>query len=86
VVEEMRKRAQVKKADAVYDLGGGDGRILVPAARKYGCRAVGDERDRRCAEPDAALRRLAAASRSRPRASSRGAIRSSQGGKQDARG
>jgi hypothetical protein len=50
VVEEMLKLAGVKKADVVYDLGCGDGRILVTAARKYGCRAVGYELDRRLVE------------------------------------
>src|SRR5262249_34703519 len=50
VVEEMLKLAQVKKTDTVYDLGCGDGRILITAARKYGCRAVGYELDRRYAE------------------------------------
>jgi ribosomal protein L11 methylase PrmA len=32
----------------VYDLGCGDGRIVVAAAKKYGCRAVGFDLDRRC--------------------------------------
>jgi len=41
VVEEMLKLAGVKKGDVLYDLGSGDGRIAVAAARKYGIRAVG---------------------------------------------
>lgn len=41
VVEKMLEMAQVKKEDLVYDLGCGDGRIVVTAAKKYGCRAVG---------------------------------------------
>jgi predicted O-methyltransferase YrrM len=41
VVEKMLEVAQVKKTDLVYDLGCGDGRIVVTAAKKYGCKAVG---------------------------------------------
>jgi cyclopropane fatty-acyl-phospholipid synthase-like methyltransferase len=41
VVDKMLEMAQVKKSDLVYDLGCGDGRIVVTAAKKYGCRAVG---------------------------------------------
>ncbi len=41
VVEKMLELAEVRKGDLVYDLGCGDGRIVVTAARKYGCRAVG---------------------------------------------
>ncbi|MCW5981180.1 MAG: class I SAM-dependent methyltransferase [Bryobacteraceae bacterium] len=41
VVDGMLDLAQVKKTDLVYDLGCGDGRIVVTAARKYGARAVG---------------------------------------------
>jgi predicted nuclease of predicted toxin-antitoxin system len=41
VVDKMLEMAQVKKDDLVYDLGCGDGRIVVTAAKKFGCRAVG---------------------------------------------
>ena len=41
VVDRMLELAQVKKGDVVYDLGSGDGRIVVTAAKKYGVRAVG---------------------------------------------
>lgn len=41
VVEKMLELAQVKKEDVLYDLGCGDGRIVVTAAKKYGCRAIG---------------------------------------------
>jgi tRNA A58 N-methylase Trm61 len=41
VVDKMLELAEVKKDDLVYDLGCGDGRIVVTAAKKYGCRGVG---------------------------------------------
>lgn len=45
VVEKMLELAAVKKDDLVYDLGCGDGRIVVTAAKKYGCHAVGFDID-----------------------------------------
>jgi protein-L-isoaspartate O-methyltransferase len=45
VVEKMLELAEVKKGDVVYDLGSGDGRIVVTAAKKYGVKAVGFEID-----------------------------------------
>jgi predicted RNA methylase len=45
VVDRMLELAQIKKGDLVYDLGSGDGRIVVTAAKKYGVRAVGYEID-----------------------------------------
>jgi precorrin-6B methylase 2 len=45
VVERMLALAAVKKGDVVYDLGSGDGRILITAAKKYGARGVGFEVD-----------------------------------------
>jgi ribosomal protein L11 methylase PrmA len=45
VVEEMLKLAEVKKGDVLYDLGSGDGRIAVTAAKMYGIRAVGIDID-----------------------------------------
>jgi SAM-dependent methyltransferase len=41
VVEEMLKVANVGKNDVIYDLGCGDGRIVITAAQKYGARGVG---------------------------------------------
>ncbi len=41
VVARMLQMAKVTKDDVVYDLGCGDGRIVVTAAKKYGCKAVG---------------------------------------------
>ena len=46
VVDRMLELAEVKKGDVVYDLGSGDGRIVIRAAKKYGVRAVGIEMDR----------------------------------------
>jgi len=45
VVEKMLELAQVQKDDVVYDLGCGDGRIVVTAAKKYGCRGFGFDID-----------------------------------------
>jgi ribosomal protein L11 methylase PrmA len=45
VVEEMLNMASVRKGDVLYDLGSGDGRIAVTAAKKYGIRAVGIDID-----------------------------------------
>jgi len=45
VVDKMLELAEVKKDDLVYDLGCGDGRILVTAAKRYGCKAVGYDLD-----------------------------------------
>jgi precorrin-6B methylase 2 len=45
VVDAMLKVANVTSADVVFDLGSGDGRIVIEAARKYGARGVGIELD-----------------------------------------
>jgi SAM-dependent methyltransferase len=45
VVDKMLELAKVQKDDLVYDLGCGDGRIVVTAAKRYGCRAVGYDID-----------------------------------------
>src|ERR1051325_6746417 len=45
VVEKMLDLAQVKKGDVLYDLGSGDGRIAITAAKKYGVRATGIDID-----------------------------------------
>lgn len=41
VVDRMLELAEVKKGDIVYDLGCGDGRIVVTAAKKFGVKAYG---------------------------------------------
>ena len=45
VVRKMLTMADVKPGELVYDLGCGDGRVLVIAARQFGARAVGIEVD-----------------------------------------
>jgi SAM-dependent methyltransferase len=44
-VEAMLKLAGVKAGDVVYDLGCGDGRIVITAAKLYGARGVGIDID-----------------------------------------
>jgi SAM-dependent methyltransferase len=43
VVDAMLEVAAVRASDVVYDLGSGDGRIVITAAKKYGARGVGIE-------------------------------------------
>lgn len=45
VVETMLELAKVGPADVVYDLGSGDGRIVIAAAQKHGARGVGIDID-----------------------------------------
>ena len=45
VVDDMLRLANVGKGDVLYDLGSGDGRIAIAAAKKYGIRAVGIDID-----------------------------------------
>lgn len=45
VVLKMLEMAKVDKDDLVYDLGSGDGRIVIAAAQKFGARAIGIEID-----------------------------------------
>jgi trans-aconitate methyltransferase len=45
VVDEMLKLAKVGKSDVLYDLGSGDGRIPVTAAKRFGIRAYGIDID-----------------------------------------
>jgi SAM-dependent methyltransferase len=54
VVDRMLQIAEVKKGDVVYDLGCGDGRIPITAAKIYGARGVGVDIDpQRIAESNA---------------------------------
>ena len=45
VVDDMLRLANVHKGDVLYDLGSGDGRIAIAAAKKYGIKAVGIDID-----------------------------------------
>jgi len=45
IVDKMLELAKVTPDDVVYDLGSGDGRIVITAAQKFGARAVGVELD-----------------------------------------
>jgi SAM-dependent methyltransferase len=45
VVDRMLQIADVKKGDVVYDLGSGDGRLVITAAKRYGARGVGIDID-----------------------------------------
>src|SRR5690606_8077607 len=54
VVEAMLRLGAVDAGDVVYDLGSGDGRIVIAAARDHGAQAVGVEMDsRRVAQAEA---------------------------------
>lgn len=50
LADAMLTLARVRSDDVVYDLGSGDGRIVILAAQKYGARGVGVEIDRRLIE------------------------------------
>lgn len=47
VVDKMLKMARVRRGDMLYDLGCGDGRIVVTAAKNHGARGVGIDIDPR---------------------------------------
>lgn len=54
VVERMLEIAKVDRQDVVYDLGSGDGRLVITAAQKYGAKGVGiDINPRRIQEANA---------------------------------
>jgi SAM-dependent methyltransferase len=56
-VDKMLELAEVKKGEKVYDLGCGDGRIVVTAAKKFGAKGVGIDIDpQRIAESQANVR------------------------------
>ncbi len=46
VVDRMLQLAEVTSKDTVYDLGCGDGRVVITAAKKYGARGVGIDIDK----------------------------------------
>ena len=45
IADEMVRLADVKSDDVVYDLGCGDGRLVIAAVKKAGCRGVGIDID-----------------------------------------
>lgn len=45
LVQKMLEMAEISSKDVVYDLGSGDGRIVIEAAKKYNAKAVGIEAD-----------------------------------------
>jgi ubiquinone/menaquinone biosynthesis C-methylase UbiE len=45
-IDSMLRMADIKHNDVLFDLGSGDGRIVIAAARQYGIRAVGIEKSR----------------------------------------
>lgn len=45
VVDRMLRMAKIRPLDVVYDLGCGDGRMVIAAAKKYGARGVGVDLD-----------------------------------------
>jgi protein-L-isoaspartate O-methyltransferase len=59
LVKEALKLADVQSTDHVCDLGSGDGRVVIAAAKTYGCEAIGVERD--SAQVAKAKRAIAAA-------------------------
>jgi ubiquinone/menaquinone biosynthesis C-methylase UbiE len=64
VVDKMLEVAKVGPKDVVYDLGSGDGRIVIRAARKYGARGVGIDIDpERIREAQANARKAGVAER-----------------------
>ena len=67
VVDEMLRLADVQSDDVIYDLGSGDGRIVITAAEEYGTRGVGIDIDPRTSSASQAKCR-------------RGAIRRDQSG------
>jgi len=57
IADAMLKLAHVTSSDVVYDLGSGDGRIVILAAQKYGARGVGIEIDPTLVEVSRAVAR-----------------------------
>jgi 16S rRNA A1518/A1519 N6-dimethyltransferase RsmA/KsgA/DIM1 with predicted DNA glycosylase/AP lyase activity len=45
IVDQMLKVGELKAGETVFDLGSGDGRIVIDAARKYKAKAIGVELD-----------------------------------------
>jgi SAM-dependent methyltransferase len=66
VVDAMLRLAKVKRGDVLYDLGSGDGRIVITAAKRYGVRGTGIDIDpQRIREANANARKAGVAGRVR---------------------
>lgn len=64
VVDEMLRLANLDKDDVLYDLGSGDGRIVITAAKRYGVHGIGIDLDpQRIAESEANAQRAGVAGR-----------------------
>src|SRR5580692_5975108 len=59
IVDRMLSAAHIKAGETVYDLGSGDGRVVIAAAQKYGAKAVGVEiRPDLCRQAEARIKAL----------------------------
>jgi predicted RNA methylase len=59
IVDRMLDAAHIKPGETVYDLGSGDGRVVIAAAQKYGAKAVGVEiRPDLCRQAEARIKSL----------------------------
>jgi predicted RNA methylase len=59
IVDRMLDAAHIKAGELVYDLGSGDGRVVITAVQKYGARAVGVEiRPDLCRQAQARIKAL----------------------------
>ncbi|MGH7390014.1 MAG: SAM-dependent methyltransferase [Candidatus Rokuibacteriota bacterium] len=64
IVDQMLKMASVRAGDVIYDLGCGDGRIVITAAKRFGIRGVGIDIDpERIAEANANAKQAGVADR-----------------------
>ena len=57
IVQQMLDLVKIQRGDIVYDLGSGDGRFLIEAAKQHGCLAIGYEIDRSLVMKSRALAR-----------------------------
>lgn len=59
IVEKMLQMGNLKKGEKMYDLGSGDGRIVIIAAEKFGARSTGVEFDKDlCVQSAERIKRL----------------------------